>query len=61
MIGLKDVVYCRLGTRDLAGAEWFAVNILGLEVAERRKGAIYFKTDARAHTRASTHPAGCAQ
>ena len=50
MIGLKDVVYCRLGTRDLAGAEWFAVNILGLEVAERRKGAIYFKSDARAHT-----------
>ncbi len=30
MIELKDVVYCRLGTRDLAGAEWFAVNILGL-------------------------------
>ncbi|MBJ2153923.1 VOC family protein [Paracoccus sp. IB05] len=50
MIELRDVVYCRLGTRDLAGAEWYAVNILGLEVAERRKGAVYFKSDARAHT-----------
>lgn len=50
MIDLKDVVYCRLGTRDLAGSEWFAVNMLGLEVAERRKGAVYFKSDARTHT-----------
>jgi len=50
MIDLKDVVYCRLGTRDLAGAEWFAVNILGLEIAEHRKGATYFKSDDRAHT-----------
>ncbi|MEN2977060.1 VOC family protein [Tistrella bauzanensis] len=50
MIDLMDVVYCRLGTRDLAGAEWFAVNILGLEVSERRRGAVYFKSDARAHT-----------
>mgnify|MGYP002085326660 CR=1 FL=1 len=50
MIELKDVVYCRLGTADLAGAEWFAVNILGLEVSERRRGATYFKSDAREHT-----------
>lgn len=50
MIELKDVVYCRLGTRDLEGAEWFAVNILGLEVSERRKGAVYFKSDYRAYT-----------
>lgn len=50
MIDLRDVVYCRLGTRDLAGAEWFAVNMLGLEVAERRKGATYFRSDERAHT-----------
>lgn len=50
MIELRDVVYCRLGTTDLAGAEWYAVNILGLEVAERRRGAVYFKSDARAHT-----------
>lgn len=50
MIDLRDVVYCRLGTRDLPGAEWFAVNMLGLEVAERRKGATYFRSDERAHT-----------
>ena len=50
MIKLNDVVYCRLGTTDLTGAEWYAVNILGLEVAERRKGATYFKSDHRAHT-----------
>jgi 2,3-dihydroxy-p-cumate/2,3-dihydroxybenzoate 3,4-dioxygenase len=50
MIALNDVVYCRLGTSDLAGAEWYAVNILGLEIAERRKGATYFKSDHRVHT-----------
>lgn len=50
MIELNDVVYCRLGSRDLAGAEWYAVNILGLEVSSRRPGAVYFKSDARAHT-----------
>lgn len=50
MIELRDVVYCRLGTTDLEGAEWYAVNILGLEVAERAKGAVYFKSDERAHT-----------
>jgi 2,3-dihydroxy-p-cumate/2,3-dihydroxybenzoate 3,4-dioxygenase len=50
MIGLRDVVYCRHGTTDLEGAEWYAVNILGLEVSERRKGAVYFKSDNRAHT-----------
>lgn len=50
MIELKDVVYCRLGTRDLEGAEWFAVNILGLEVAERQRGSVHFKSDSRSHT-----------
>ena len=50
MIDLEDVAYCRLGTTDLAGAEWYAVNILGLEIAEHRKGATYFKSDNRAHT-----------
>lgn len=50
MIELRDVVYCRLGTTDLAGAEWFALNILGLEVSERRPGVTYFKSDQREHT-----------
>lgn len=50
MIELRDVVYCRLGTRDLEGAEWFATNILGLEVSERRAGAVHFRSDGRDHT-----------
>jgi 2,3-dihydroxy-p-cumate/2,3-dihydroxybenzoate 3,4-dioxygenase len=50
MIELKDVAYCRLGTRDLAGAEWYAVNILGLEISESRRGSTYFKSDNRGHT-----------
>lgn len=50
MIELKDVVYCRLGTRDLEAAEVFAVTILGLEVAERRPGATHFKSNNRDHT-----------
>ncbi|NMM43379.1 glyoxalase/bleomycin resistance/extradiol dioxygenase family protein [Rhodospirillaceae bacterium KN72] len=50
MIDLKDVVYCRLGTADLEEAESFAVGILGLEVSERRKDAIHFKSDIRDHT-----------
>ncbi|HTZ02312.1 MAG TPA: VOC family protein [Xanthobacteraceae bacterium] len=50
MIKLRDVSYVRLGTRDLAGAEAFATDYLGLEVSERRRNAIYCKSDARAHT-----------
>jgi 2,3-dihydroxy-p-cumate/2,3-dihydroxybenzoate 3,4-dioxygenase len=50
MINLKDVSYVRLGTRDLDAAEAFAIDILGLEVSERRRKAIYFKSDSRAHT-----------
>ena len=50
MINLRDVSYVRMGTRDLQGAEVFATSYLGLEVAERQRNAIYFKSDARAHT-----------
>jgi 2,3-dihydroxy-p-cumate/2,3-dihydroxybenzoate 3,4-dioxygenase len=50
MIELKDVRYCRLGTSDLEGTERFATTILGLEVAERTRSAIYFKSDQRDHT-----------
>ena len=42
MINLRDVSYCRLGTRDLEGAIVFATEILGLEVAGRDKEAVYF-------------------
>jgi 2,3-dihydroxy-p-cumate/2,3-dihydroxybenzoate 3,4-dioxygenase len=50
MIKLRDVSYVRLGTRDLQGAEVFATDYLGLEVAERDRNAIYFKSDDRAQT-----------
>lgn len=50
MIKLQDVSYVRLGTRDLDGATHFATDYLGLEVSERAKGAVYFKSDEREHT-----------
>ncbi len=50
MIELKDVCYARLGTRDLEGATTFATEFLGLEVAERRGDAVYFRSDERGHT-----------
>jgi 2,3-dihydroxy-p-cumate/2,3-dihydroxybenzoate 3,4-dioxygenase len=50
MIKLRDVSYVRMGTRDLEGAEVFATDYLGLEVSERHKNAIYFKSDSRTHT-----------
>ena len=50
MINLRDVSYVRMGTKDLEGAEVFATQYLGLEVSERHKDAVYFKSDpARAH------------
>src|SRR5690606_30034037 len=50
VIELRDITYVRLGTRDLDGATRYATDILGLEVAERSGGAVYFRSDARAHT-----------
>ena len=50
MIKLRDVCYVRLGTADLGSAEAFATGVLGLEVAERSKGALYLRSDDRAHT-----------
>lgn len=50
MIKLADVSYVRLGTRDLEGATHFATEYLGLDVAERTGGSVYFKSDAREHT-----------
>src|SRR4029077_1763261 len=49
-IELRNVSYVRMGTRDLEGAEAFATGYLGLEVSERHNNAVYFKSDARAHT-----------
>ncbi|MEL1263019.1 VOC family protein [Pseudoxanthomonas putridarboris] len=50
MIRLRDVCYVRLGTRDLDGATRYATAILGLEISERSRGAVYFKSDQREHT-----------
>ena len=50
MISLLDVSYVRLGTKDLEGAVRFAVDYLGLEVSEHRKGTVCFKSDAREQT-----------
>jgi 2,3-dihydroxy-p-cumate/2,3-dihydroxybenzoate 3,4-dioxygenase len=50
VIKLRDVCYVRLGTPDLASAEAFATEVLGLQVAERGKGALYLRSDDRAHT-----------
>jgi len=50
MIELKDLTYVRLGTRDLAVAEKFAVDVIGLQVGERRKNGLYLRSDSRAHS-----------
>ncbi len=50
MIDLQCVCYVRLGTRDLEGATRFATDVLGLEICETGKGAVYFKSDEREHT-----------
>jgi 2,3-dihydroxy-p-cumate/2,3-dihydroxybenzoate 3,4-dioxygenase len=50
MIKLRNVSYVRLGTRDLEAAETFATHYLGLQVAERARNAVYFKSDTREHT-----------
>ncbi|MCY1259823.1 1,2-dihydroxynaphthalene dioxygenase [compost metagenome] len=50
MIHLSDIRYVRLGTRDLQGCELYATQVLGLEVAHREKGALYFRSDSRDHT-----------
>src|SRR5215475_16130225 len=50
MIDLQRVCYVRLGTQDIEGATRFATNVLGLEISEAIKGAVYFKSDEREHT-----------
>jgi len=50
MIELKEISYVRLGTPDLKMAEDFATGILGLEVGDRSKKSVYFRSDDKAHT-----------
>ncbi|MFB9127572.1 oxidoreductase [Paraburkholderia dipogonis] len=50
MIDLHDIRYVRLGTRDLAAADRYALEILGLELARADGGSHYFRSDNRDHT-----------
>lgn len=50
MIELMDIRYVRLGTTDLAKATRFATEIVGLQIADRKDGQVYFKSDDRDHT-----------
>jgi len=50
MIELQGLTYVRLGTRDIEGATRFATDVLGLEIAEVGKSAVYFKSDQREQT-----------
>jgi 2,3-dihydroxy-p-cumate/2,3-dihydroxybenzoate 3,4-dioxygenase len=55
VIGLHDIRYVRLGTRDLAGATRYADRILGLRETTRRGNSkhgeqVYFRSDDRDHT-----------
>jgi len=50
MIDLLDIRYVRLGTRDLAAADHFARDVIGLELARVEAGARYYRSDDREHT-----------
>jgi 2,3-dihydroxy-p-cumate/2,3-dihydroxybenzoate 3,4-dioxygenase len=50
MIDLLDIRYVRLGTRDLAGADRFAREVIGLELARTEAGARWYRSDDRDHT-----------
>jgi 2,3-dihydroxy-p-cumate/2,3-dihydroxybenzoate 3,4-dioxygenase len=50
MIKLKNLVYIRLGTADLATTTQFATKILGLEAAKQGPKALYLRSNQRAYT-----------
>jgi len=50
MIDLLDIRYVRLGTRDLAAADRFAREVVGLERVREEAGALYYRSDDRDHT-----------
>ncbi len=50
MIDLLDIRYVRLATRDLAAADRFARDVIGLELVRKEHGAHYYRSDARDHT-----------
>ncbi len=50
MINLLDIRYVRLGTRNLAGTDTYARELLGLELARHEAGFSYYRSDNRDHT-----------
>ena len=50
MINLRDIRYCRVGVSNLDEATRFATDLLGLDIAYREAGCVYFKSDVRDHT-----------
>jgi 2,3-dihydroxy-p-cumate/2,3-dihydroxybenzoate 3,4-dioxygenase len=50
VINLLDIRYVRLGTANLAAADDFARDVLGLEHARSEAGGRYFRSDNRDHT-----------
>jgi 2,3-dihydroxy-p-cumate/2,3-dihydroxybenzoate 3,4-dioxygenase len=50
VIDLLDIRYVRLGTRDLAAADRFARDVVGLERVREEAGALYYRSDDRDHT-----------
>ena len=50
MIVLRDLSYVRLGTRDLAGAERFATDLVGLQAVRRTGDRLYLRSNNRDHS-----------
>lgn len=50
MIKLKNLVYIRLGTADIAAAAAFSTRILGLEAAKQGEKSLYLRSNQRAYT-----------
>ncbi len=50
MIDLQDIRYVRLGTRDLAAADRFAREVVGLQPGRVEAGVRYYRSDDREHT-----------
>ncbi len=50
MIELRDLSYVRLGTRDIAGAERFTTEIVGLQPVERTRDRLKLRSNHRHHS-----------
>jgi len=50
MIELRDLCYVRLGTADLAGAERFATDLVGLQAIRKSPDRLYLRSNYRDHS-----------